>query len=1368
MYSIGNQGKIMRKLLVLGKQSATESANDPGVSSTSSPTVPQLYRPSTAQNAVYTAGNPIKCIDISPDRHAAILGGPYILKTVKIDGVHIREGVDLRSIITAHHATKAGAASSVGDQLAIRDVKWTMGQNSQGQGSPMVFTACANGKIFQYDLARAGSSAAGGTGLEFIQIREDARQINSLDINPHRGSLLLSGSQDGIARCFDTRTPIQTRTGLTFRAISPHPFRCNADSVRQVKWSPTDGFYFACSTDQGVVLKWDIRKHVAPILKIKAHDKICSSLDWHPDGEHLVSAGWDGKCHVWDMSRNADKRQKAKWSISTPAPVSVAVWRPGQWSATAQGRRAAQIAVSYEDSSQKRHGINAVHIWDLARPTMPYKEIQRFDNLPTAMIWQDRDLLWTAGQDGLFNQCDTAFAPKVIDRQTVSTMAFSARGDVLMFLDERSESHRPRAHIVHKEILPTSSYGSSPNTPMLSISRSDSEDDIVGSFLGPRRRGSRRRRLGSRSAHVLSSTPPSGTGEEKSLSLEQAINLTGIFKSQQARVFGHVPAAASVDVYGYLSTNYLEILDGELPQRYGQERPMVDRIASILERYAKAAENITQFRLAQSWRILAYGMNLLLRRRAQFHLGLRMRRLQRPGKKSEAQSEPLMPVVEVDRLTPDGDEMPHRAMSAVGLDKASYARSLLSEEIESTSNVPTPLARPVRDDRQDAEGHTSPHGKKLTPILEPDSFSLPPALHAVAGDRRRLNSMPLSTVSHDSERTTTSEASTEGYSFYDAEALLSKAIDVPSTRRTGPSMPRDYMEAGSPSIRRPALRHDSDESFSQLFSVSDSSRRNTGLAGSSDGGSLPRRSKLSTVPQLRNRQRSDSNASDMEFESRIRGQKLAESPVRTRLGALHLTLDRSETGLTSFTDEHHMITQTTSGSFTSQQNGPADEVLSDSSPEKRAFHAQHTDSFTSEDERLPYIIEEDYLPWLDDPPYPHPLQSDGNGFSSLNPAPPIDPYTLVSRALEFEARSSALNASAMILLLKPLLPSGVIDTFQAAAILRQHHSRLMSMKLFVEAALLRKLCLRGWPGGILSIWGEDYTAIFTPAQQGVQAGFFCSDCHKPRDIDRSSASMQSIWRCERCKTVMAPCAVCGHRDATVNPPSTFSDPADLANNNGTGESKATREGPVLSTWWYCPGCGHGGHSTCLQGWHGPLFEGGSHHLGDYDSSLAELSDYQQQPEFSDGCCPLDGCGHACLPGRGRMEAAAARTEEVSRAVREVTRAGAGAKGFGHGASGSLGIGSVSGNGSGEGDHHRRANTFSEFGVRGDLHEVLQSRAVESVRETLAVEGSSSRDVSGKALSSSPGRGGNFAAEKTGSDRERRKSVKFVASTEGGK
>ncbi|KAM7183130.1 WD repeat-containing protein 24 [Rhypophila sp. PSN 637] len=1338
--NIGNQGKIMRKLL--GKQSA-ESSHDPGLLSASSTTTavstgtstgsssfPHVlpYRSSAAQNAVYSAGVPIGAIDRSPDGSSAILAGPHILRTVNfVDGVTIKAGVDLRALITSQPAPRGNAAASTADQRSIKDVKW-----GTGSKNTTIFTACSTGKIFHYDLARFGPI---GSPVETIQIREDSRQINTLDINPHRGSYLLSGSQDGIVRCFDIRMPAHTRTGLTFRAVQA--FKCNADAVRQVKWSPKDGFIFACGTEQGAVLKWDMRKPTAPMLRINAHERTCSSISWHPDGDHLVSAGWDSKCNVWDMSKTAERRQKPKWTISTPAPIGAVSWRPGQWSATAQAKRASQIAVSYDESGQKRFGINAVHIWDLARPTMPYKEIQRFDTAPSAMLWHDQSLLWTAGHDGLFNQCDVAFAPKVIDRQAVSTMAFSSRGDVLMFLDERPSTQRPRPHVVHPDAMP--SYTSAPSTPRYSISRSDSEDDAVGSFLGPKRRGSRKRRASTRSTTAFSTTPPTGVGADDVLSLDQTIKVTGTYKPQQAMAIGHVSASAKVDVYEYLSVNYLETLYRELPYVSGG-KAMPERIADILEHYAKAAEYVHQFRLAQTWRILAYGIDLVLRRRAEYHLQFRMSRLRGSysmKKKSQDKVSALHSFEMSIQLPPDGEITPRKAMSATGLERSSHPKSLLSEELESTSNVPTPLARPLSDTSETTFVHESGRGKKLTPIIEPESFTLPPAIHTHV-PRKRLDSVPLSTASHDSEMT---QASTEGYDFYDTEAI-SKAIDVPSSRSTA-SHPRSFEAAASPNrVRKPAtFRHDSEESLGQMFSISDGSRQTTGLTSSSTSSSFHARpSALAGFQRPR-------DGDDGDFGSRVRGRQLSASPGHLN-GAFRAPLQRTETDMTGFTDEHHLITQTTSDSFESPYRSQEVDFSIDS-----PIRMHYSGLCSADDDFLsPNITETDYLCWPNDPPYPYPMLG-GSDFSNTT-SPPLQPYSLIARALAFETKSSALNASAIILLLKPLIPEDIIDSFQAAAILRQHHSRLMSMKLFIEATLLRKLCMKGWPGGPLSSWGENYQSIFAPAQQGVQAGFLCSKCHRPRDIDRTSTSTESIWHCERCKATMAPCAICGHRDNTPNLP-----PAPLAVALGFApkSAKYEEEEAILSTWWYCPGCGHGGHSSCMQGWHS-AFESEIHDFA--------TPDYLDTLDSSDGCCPLDGCGHACLPGRWRAETAAARTEEVSRAVREATnRATKAAASEAHVAPPS-----------GSERHHHFSDTLhvsqghahggeSATGVRSDGHDVAQSRAVESVREALTIGGGlasgySTPRVATSILSSSPGRTGERV------ERERRKSVKF-AETDGG-
>jgi WD repeat-containing protein 24 len=1318
MYSRDN--KIMRKLL--GKVTAdniTDSSSGLGI--TSAPNIPASYRPSASQNAVYAAGVPILSVDASPDRRRAVLGGRHILKIVDFDGLTVSEGVDLRAAITSQPVPKSSGsgAASIADQLSIKDVKW--------HGTSTIFTACANGKIFSYDLNRVGSL---GSTLEFCQTREDSRQVNTLDVNPHRGTFLLSGSQDGIVRCFDVRISYPSRLGYpTYKPVQY--FKCNADGVRHVQWSTKDGFYFACATEAGVVLKWDIRKASTPALRINAHEKACSAIAWHPDGEHLISGGWDNTCKVWDMSKTADKRQKAKWTISTPAPVAALAWRPGLWSATAQSRRAAQVAVSYDDSSHKRFGINSVHIWDLARPTMPFKEIERFDSSPTAMMWHDQDNLWTVGQDGLFNQCDVAFAPKVIDRQSLSSMAFSSRGDVLMFLDERPHSHRPRPSVAHQaELVPRTSYGSNPTTPMLSISRSDSEEDVVGSFLGPRRRLSRKRRPSTRSNTGMSTTPPSTVGfsDDHILTLEQALKVTGIYKSHQAMAIGHVPSAAKVNIYQYLSSHYLETLERELPYVSGG-KPMVERVASIMEHYARAAENVSLFRLAQTWRILGYAANLLLKRRAQFHLEIRLGRYKKPAasmKQKEALKAKQLQAAAgtLDDADEDTPRKPVAPAQTTVDSKSLHVRSLLSEEIESTSNVATPLARPVSDEHIEQREYVP--GKKLTPVLEADSFTLPPPVHGSFGisPRRRLDSEPISIMSHDSEAT---QASIEGYDFYDTESL-SRAIDVPGSRKQEPLL--DFMEPRTPNSRR-VLRQDSDESFGNMFSISDGSRRTTELTPSLSSGSphLTRR-----IERIAEHDEEGSDIADREYDSRVRGKAIEESPEHPKLRFPHRSQERRPQP--DSPEDLFLLSQTTMGTDTTVTSVPSypsqphsDTPLLDVQPvtERKVVSRPPSPMKAMPSSPIvdtsPTIIEIDYLPWPGDPRYPYPVTSDAS-----NPSPsPLNPYTLITRALDFETRSSALNASAIILLLKPLVPAGLINNHLATAILRQHHSRLVGMRLFVEAALLRNLCVKGWPEG-LPDWGENYTTIFSPAQQSVKAGFMCSSCRKPREVDPTKGD-NAIWTCERCKAVMAPCAVCGHKELTAAPEEA---------SGGAGAGRIATEA-MLNTWWICPGCGHGGHSTCLQQWHGPL-----------DIPSPSPSSFSQTPnksfDYSEGCCPLDGCGHACIPGKWMAESRAARSEEVGRAAVEKARNGGGGAKTSD-AAGSGGDGGTGGRrASAAGDGLNSA--ASEGRVQGDPNDVLQSRAVANVRETLA---GSTPGI----LSSSPGRAGG--------ERERRKSVKFVSS-----
>lgn len=1411
-----NQGKIMRRLL--GRPQNESSSTDGALGPTSFPGHGPL-RPNASQNALYQNNKPITCLDRSNDGRFAVLGGRDTFKTVQFDGLSIREGIDIRALIQAYHANRANVSTSMSEQLSIKDVE----VSSNLDGEPTIFTACANGKIFQYNMARLGTTGPGGS-LDVIQMGEDSRQVNKLAVNPHRNTFLLAGSQDGVVRCFDVKTPCTNRNGqITFRAIQA--FKGNSEGIRDIKWSPKDGYVYACATDSGAILKWDIRKAGAPLMRINAHNpqKGTSSISWHPDGDHLISGGFDRKCHVWDLSKTADKKQKPKWTISAPAPVTDITWRPAMWSATAQGRRAAQVAVSYDNGGPgNKYGISSVHIWDLGRPTMPFKEIDMFETSPCALLWHAQDLLWTAGPDGVFAQCDIAFAPKVIDRQPFSNLDFSPRGDVLMMLEERPHPPKPRPIVMATDVAPPPSLSSSPNGQMLSVSRSDSEDDAVGTFLGPRKRAGRKRRpsLRSNPAYSASTTPPGPRIEEPIVSLEQAIDLTGTFRPQQVMAIGHVPTSSKSNVYQYLSSIYLEVLEKELPYTEGG-KSMNDRVASIMEQYAQAADTLSQFRLAQTWRILSYAVKLLLTRRAQYHLEVRTARrksLKSGGLKERSESKTNLTKTEVPHLRLNG-ESPKRPNSISSLDsRQTLKRSLLSSEVDSESNVPTPLARPLLEEEVVPQ-HPDSKDEPSPPDVPEGFFSLPPALDDEPphrpGLRKRLDSAPLSFISHDSQ-----VSSTEGYDFYDlgaVEAALPKAIDMPKKKEP---LSLEYVGPQTPNSRQPTMnRHDSDQSFARVFSVSDTSHGRNGFSES-----YSTEANTDAGPKGGSDKPRTNSTSEEVYESRIRGKEIHGSLENNKPPLPRSVVKRDSSSL----DEMFMISQTTAASFESEQSPessqePSQEPLHQTPQEattkaaRKLDIARDTSPRQTSNERIAMgrpeeqtsttITETDFMPWPEDPPFPFPLlsEADGKGSAVL---PPLDPYKLLARALEFETKHSALNASAMILLLKPLVPDEVVDQHQAAAVLRQYHQRLMSQQLFIEATLLRNLCVRDWPAG-LDVWGDNYTPIYSQAQQRVSAGFVCSQCHKPREIDRSDPS--GHWKCERCRAVMAPCAICKHRDGT----SSASTPIPVAEALAQFASSAEGDVVLVSTWWYCPGCAHGGHATCIQGWHAPISSSPprSHSGTSTPGESGGLQDMVLPETYSDGCCPLDGCGHACLPGKWRNESSIAKSEEVSRTVREQTRgtlktSGTGTEPCSRRASGSLTVP----------DPYANSGSAPSVvgGVRSDALEVSQSRAVEGVREALALAGIGAYEHGGgggggglsshhynhrpyrpgflSALSSSPGRStattnhnsfpptaegslrtatststintGNATANSNGGggggvERERRKSVKFT-------
>ncbi|KAG9233537.1 WD repeat protein-like protein [Amylocarpus encephaloides] len=1159
-----NKGKItIRKLLGQPAPSTKETIENVEF--------PQL-RPSASQSTTYRVGPPIACLDRSSDGRRAVIAGSKVFKILKVDGPTIKEELDLRAIISSY-ATSHDLSAATPDQFNIKAVKW-----SHGFMDSAVITACGNGRITVYDLNR------GGYGFEVARIQEHARQVHQLDVNPFRCNLLLSASQDGTVRSFDLRTPIAGRNGPIFR--SWHTFKCNADAVRDVKWSPTDGMDFACCTESGQIQKWDIRKTTAPVLKLAAHQKACFSIDWHPDGDHLVSGGADQLCHVWDLSKKADRNQKPRYTFATPAPVSHVSWRPAFWSVTAQGRRAAQITVAYDDSSTRNQNSN-VHLWDLARPSMPFKEIEQWDTSPSGLLWNTRDLLWSVDREGHFSQTDVAFSPKVIDRRSLSTFAFSAAGDVLMMLEERESLRRRSRILASPDVSPSFQYGSS--GPLLGVSRSDSEEDVVGSFLGHRKKKVHRRRHSGRSGQSFSSTPPSSTGmvDSKIMPLDDAVKVTGIYKPQQVMAIGRAPSTMNYLTYQYFTNRYLL----RLWKYFTQDLEFLStdkKIQAITDGFAKAAENIYHYRLAQTWRLLGYTMNLLLTRRAEYHRQARLEVPEPSPKKDkvEAISATFVPKksrgIETPRRRNRGEATPRRSRHQSPNNSPRYhaAIKVVPDEVESTSNVATPLVRPVRD-------HIISQTREAmhTPLnVDDDLLDLVETTPATA-----TTPLPIP-VPSTTQSETHNSPSIDGYDFYGVDSLSPTDFRPPARKQP---LRLDYpAQSTSNSIVHPGLqRHDSGESF-QMFSTSTESQQTKFLSSSVS-------SKDTT---LRDRVHSWENTLSNHPRPRLDSQTLTDSSLEQ-----HEESSGANSKASIPSDQHDTTLKPI-------EKEPPSPIVTDKPMEN------------------PNIIESDYLPQPNDPEFT---------------ISPLD-ATLIERSISFETKNGSLNAAAMILLFRPLLPAQAIDPILANAVIRQYHHRLTTLQLHTEAALLRNLCTPTYP------------SVFAVAQESVNIGYFCTTCQKP--LENDPLIPNSLWRCPRCEQSIDGCAVCHNRELESY----------LPYNDEDIELES-------SLWWYCPGCAHGGHISCVQAWHAPS------NPTDPSSSTTK---------HSNGACPLEGCLHPCLPGPWRTqyweEKKLAKEREMASLVRENSRVG------------------------------QRVLPLGRGGVRRDVREVAQSKAVEGVRIALGV------------------------------------------------
>ncbi|KAL8740561.1 MAG: hypothetical protein Q9190_006754 [Brigantiaea leucoxantha] len=1074
---------------------------------------------SSSRSISHKTGLPIAALDISPLRTHAVLAGREILKTVQVSDSACVEDFNLRSAIIAYASTHDTSGTAISarhkDQLAATDVKW-----SHGNYDTTIATAAANGQIVLYDINRPG--------VEVARLHEHSRQVHRIAFNPYNGALLLSGSQDTTIRLWDLRSLAGDRSVMTCTSRSTFPG--NSEGIRDLRWSPTNGVEFAVGTDNGVVQRWDFTKQNAPLLKINAHEKTCHSIDWHPDGKHLASGGADKNVKIWDFS-STDRRMKARWQFRAPRPIFNLRWRIGSPDHhDAGGWRCTQLATSYDNQDPR------LHVWDLSRPSIPFREVDQYDLAPSTMLWRSGDLLWSVDNAGMFAQTDIDSTKKVIGKRSVNSVAAAPDGTITFFSERRS----PRRISIDdgSSDFVQRSRGRGSGSDKLSSSFSATDGSLEEPSLLSSSFKSRRRFVPSaRPSRSLASTPPLAGGEGAAINLDKALQKSELYHLTQMAGCGRIMGVSSVDDFCFLARHYkfpATLFGTTKDCRIHQEIP------EIFEHNASVAAYTGQYRLAQSWRIVGLAVQKELEIRADRN---RDRRLQELSNASYSRVDSRSRAFA--NKSPEQDtqsQSKNGSLSAAKTETAS-AELLPPLPVESGSNMATPMAKPQPD--------PSPGNgiSQYPPMLHEDqSLRLPEPAFGKRSPQKAADAASGLSALRESQNNHTSyiENSTSLSSAADIQTQNSSLeapglLDMTSHMREQlAEMQNHYMEP------RPLLRleepfqltsynashprfdrHDSNESF-EMFSESTASSQRAKSPKGSFGSSQESDKSDPSPGKLSYSYRTDESVEAGTLNS-IAAQG-ASPPPPPLLPLSPVSGDEiSAHSRAKIPIEHHPYHE------------PPVVHINDMSTAGLQEHSLFEDNHESDSA----FIESDFVPSRSDPP-PTP-------WTATAMLGPLLDYHL-DQLLDTQL------PSCLILHLQKFIQLGIPDAL-VISILLSYHQRLTSQRLYAEAAHIRKLAHAQYPD------------IAEHGTYGVAVGGpWCTVCRKPSKGD-------IINFCTRCKQSWAPCPIC-------NGEGPLSD--------GTGISDGVRIATKDALWVWCQDCGHGGHTGCLRMWwkDGDISEGG--------------------------------------------------------------------------------------------------------------------------------------------------------------------------------